>query len=220
MNTGWEKLKKVVGVARRVRAHLKPAPCYNPFATTCTAPSRLIPTPPLSHFDEALLWWSLFIWIRWPTDLFPDCQDTDHPSCLPSCLEREKTHFCLQNVTYVSLHQTRVSADAGAATTFSPVCFYCSGGEGAFPVTGNLTRTEQSLLTNSARSTCVGENGSKLLYFVILKVWSICLLLQVPRLDLRWCPSPGLHYRVRVESHMSTLSVSKKLQEDAGYRSF
>lgn len=31
------------------------APCCNPFATTCTAPSRLIPRPPLSHFDEALL---------------------------------------------------------------------------------------------------------------------------------------------------------------------
>lgn len=159
---------------------VKPPPRFYPFTTTCMASSSLVDDLLHPHIEEnenlsVNFWWSPFIWIKWPSDLFPEDQDTHHQSCLPSHLERKNPHFCVQNMSCSSLHQTRLSAEAGAAATVTRVCFYYVGG--AFPVSEDLSRRDQSLCANSTALpvlTCVRKTSQLLDFFILKMGASVC----------------------------------------------
>lgn len=132
----------------------KPPPRFYPFTTTCMASSSLINV--LLHPDTAenvnvsvTFWWSPFVWIRWPSDLFPEDQDTHYIKA--DCQQRPE----LQPPSPGSVFVT----------------------SGAFPVSEDLSRRDQSLCANSTALpvlTCVRKT-SQLLDFLILKVGaSVC----------------------------------------------
>lgn len=180
---------------------VKPSPRFYPFTTTCMAFSSLVDV--LLHPDTAenvnlsvTFWWSLFIWIRWPSDLFPEDQDRHHQSCLPSRLERKNPHFCVQNMSCSSLHQTRLSAEAGAAATVTRVCFYYVGGFSCIwksQSKGPITLCKQ----HCPACPHVCQENKSVIGFFHFESGSICLLLQVLSLHLWRCPSPGLNQSQR-----------------------
>lgn len=118
--------------------------------------------PSPSHFDGALPRWSLFMWIRWPTDL--RIRIITPPSLLPKTVGGGGTILCEEYVVSEFTSNLIVSRCRSCGDFRSSLFLLCGG---AFPVSWISTeRSNQVVQTALPCSHVCQENRSTLLDFL------------------------------------------------------